>query len=172
MSEPSRFGRLLGICCGAAGAGLLLSWLTLWITKSTTLFPFYDSVVQLGSWKLFVVVAIYVLLLLATAWSLVNRRKFAPLLFAVAGWGALLNTTFMLWPRKRLLSMMEFGLNAAKKRGMVGEDASLLDLVRTQLTPTMFNTVAALLATVVVVWLALLILGSLHVWRARAEYSN
>lgn len=172
MNETSRFGRLLAICCGSAGVGILLSWLTLFATKRSSLFPFYDSVVQLGSAKLFAVVAIYTGLLLLTAWALATRRKFAPLLFAVAGWGALLNTGLMLWPRQHLRSLMEFGLSAAKKRGMVAEDASVLDLLRTQITPAMFNLLVALVVLVMAVWLTLLILGTLHLLRARTQHSN
>lgn len=183
QEQPSLVvGRIVGFASLFVGALLALLWLAIRVKPDLAhgfaVLPFFDGPLRLFyerpyvatfssiSERVFPVAAhlVIALLLLGTGFLILRRRALAPLLFLVSGWGGFLFVVLAAWPGERLLSKMEFGLNAARHQGMVGPEGTLLDLV-----PTKF-----LVAGVgfFCIWVLLLVVGSVHLLRRRRDYNG
>lgn len=172
MATGVSFGRLLGVASGAAGVGVLLGWAMMLLSKRVPLLPIYDALRPLTAPAVVVIVLVSSLMLLVTSWALLSRRRFAPALFIGAGWVGLLHTVFAFWPRKRLMGMIEFAVSVARSRAGLPEGAGALDLIKSQVSPGQLLLMEGLLVTVAIVWLVLLVGGTVHLLRHRQEYTN
>jgi hypothetical protein len=170
MTVRPRLGRFLGISAAAAAVGLLSGWVLLALSKRGVLIPFYGSLRSPSSPGIALVVLCCCALLAVTGWALMGQRRIAVPLFLLGGWLGLVNSAAMLWPYERLRKLAQFALQTAKHRGVVGEDATLTDLVKSQLPPGSFSMLVGACGAVLVIWLVLLIAGSVHLVRQRGQY--
>ncbi len=180
-SEPSFVvGRSVGLACIFVGVALAVLWLAIRIDPSLSqrfaLLPFFDGPLLLSYERPYVTsltaslsrmtpVALHLvtaLLLIVVGYLILARRRWAPVAFWVSGWGGLAFTLVAIWPGDRLHGKMAFALGAAKKRGMLGADGTLLDLIP--------SSVLVAAGAFLVIWILLLVAGSVHLLRAREHY--
>ena len=161
-------GKLVGGASCLAGVIAAVSWLLIRfvpaIQAQVPPLPFFDSIrawhgLAIGATQLVVGA-----LLIVVGWALLRRLRWAPLAFLLAGWGGLVFTVFAFWPGQTIRSNVRLLMAFQRKTGALPEDATFLDLIP--------PSVAAGVVVFVVVWLALLILGTVHVVRQRYEYKR
>jgi hypothetical protein len=126
--------------------------------------PMFDSLRMwhgpfVGAMQLVVAV-----LLLVVGWGLLSRRRWAPGAFLLTGWGGLLFTALAFWPGHTVRSNVRLLMSFQRKSGAIPPDATFLDLVPPSLTVGLVGFV--------VVWLGLLLAGTVHVIRRRDAYTR
>lgn len=160
-ADPAR--KLLGAAALAAGAVLCafaLAGQVPAISGRLPLVPFFDRLLKPGHWLLLVTQAAAAALLAQSGWALRKAKSWSGWMFIGAGWGGLLFTLAALLPRRRLLGMAEFGRKALINKGQLPEEASLLDLVMTQVPGWALAGTGLFLA----VWIGLLVYGTVCFW--------
>jgi len=104
-------------------------------------------------------------LLILVGWALLNRKRWAPWIYLLVGWGGLAIAVKAFWWGETLFGKANLWLNMAKKQGQLPPDAVLEDLLT--LIPSWIPGV--LIATVSLL-LLVLILGTIHVLVSRRRY--
>ena len=175
--ESESWGRVLGLLTLFTGLLVGLTWVLARLAPGAipvSVVPFFDHLVGwqrppgadfrqvVRLWKVFTWTHLVVsLLLLLSGGLLLARRRLARLVWPLAGWGGFVLAVAAAWPREHLLGLASFGLAALKKQGAAPEDATLVDLL--------FATVPwwALAGAVVfvVLWVFLLVAGTVHLFR-------
>ncbi len=161
-------GLVVGSASTICGTALLLAWLQQRIAPSLLRLPpvpFFDKLVPWDRLSAMSItqLAVAVALLVAGA-AVLGRHRWAPLLFTLLGWGGLAFTVAAAWPGDGLRFKMRTAVTAAQKYGVAGSDATFWDLV-----PARY---AWGLGAFVVLWLALLLVGTVHLLRARDLYDR
>lgn len=160
-------GVVVGWASAAAGGLLLLLWLqqralpTLFAPPAV---PFFDRLVPWREFGVFAVVHLAAALsLLAAGWAVLGARRFAPALFVLGGWGGTVFAFAALWPGDAVFFRLKTAALAARVPGADavgrGEFWRLISGGR------LFGC-----GLFVVVWLALLVVGTVHLLRDRDAY--
>ena len=171
-TRTGRRGLLTGTIVGAVSACVGGALLALWVQQRVAPrilrvppIPFFDD---LAAWDRISAMTITQLVcavsLLVAGAAVLGRRRIAPPVFALLGWGGLFFTIAAAWPGDTLRFKMQTALNAAQRLGVVGPRATFWDLV-----PGKYVAWGVLLAAA---WLGLLIAGTVHLVRARDAYDR
>ncbi len=178
MSDPLQFQEggprklTAGIIVGAASTFFGVILLVLWIQqriapKALRLppFPFFDNLVLWDRFSPFVVAhLVAAICLLVAGVAILGRHRLALPLFALLGWGGLVFTIAAVWPGETIEFKMHTALEQAKRFGVVGSRATAWQLVP--------RSVYVIGGAFVVLWLALLVTGTVHLLRARDAYGR
>ncbi|RMG47888.1 MAG: hypothetical protein D6718_02825 [Acidobacteria bacterium] len=160
-------GRLTAAACLLAGTLLLAHRLVATFVpalRPAYPLPLFDRLLPWSGFWFFAGQVGSGLLLLAAGWAIVARSRLAPWLFTIPGWGALVTVALGARPGPRLRMHMRTAVTMARRIGVLGEDGTFGDLV-----PRGVVTGLALFAAV---WLALLLIGTVHLWRRRDLYRD
>ncbi|UCF68339.1 MAG: hypothetical protein JSV80_03315 [Acidobacteriota bacterium] len=159
-------GRLIGATSLSVGVLLLLLRVAIVfqpaLARRVPPLPFFDRLALVDRAPMTVVLLVSALLLMVAGWSTLSRRRSAVPLFIAGGWGAVLFTGFAIWPGDDLRFRASSAVNWAKRSGTLPPDGTFWDLVP-----------ASVYIGVIVfalVWLALLLVGTIHLLRQRAHY--
>jgi hypothetical protein len=125
--------------------------------------PFFDRLATWSSLSLTVAELAVAVALLGVGSLLWVRHRYAPLAFLLGGWGGLAFTIAALWPGRRLRFAMRMAENAAERSG-APSDTTFVDLI-----PDAVWLGGGAFAAV---WLALLILGTVHAFLHREIYAR
>lgn len=161
-----------GVVVGSAsvlfGAVLLLLWIQQRVAPQLLRLPpvpFFDRLAlsdRMGA--LPVAQLVGALALLAAGFAVLGRRRLAPVLFTLLGWGGLAFTVVAVWPGDELRFKMRTAVNFAQKNGVAGTDATFWNLV-----PSRYAWGIGVFAAL---WLGLLVLGTVHLLRSRELYDR
>ena len=157
-------GSLVAVCCLVAALALLVELVLAFSAPSLApleIMPFFDRLRVPTHPPLAATMGLACACLASTGVLLLRRSRRAPLAFLLLGWGGLVFTMAALWPRERLRFMMDLAVTNAQRQGAL-PDTTFMDLVPP-------NALSGTIAFAVV-WLLLLVVGSVHVLRQRAEY--
>jgi hypothetical protein len=170
-----RAGVLVGSASCVAGVVLAIFWLLIRFVPAVRAaipsplpggpyLPFFDGLRAWHGLNVGVTQLAIAAVLVLIGWGLLTRRRWAPLGFLLAGWGGLVFTVFAFWPGRSLRAMVGLAMAGARKQGAIGPDEGFLDLVPA--------AAKAGVVVFVVVWLVLLVVGTVHVVRNRHAYTR
>jgi hypothetical protein len=157
-------GSVVAVCSLIAALALLVELVLAFVAPSLVpveIMPFFDRLRVPTHPPLAATMGLACACLATTGILLLRRSRRAPLAFLLLGWGGMVFTVAALWPGERLRFMMNLAVTNAQRQGAL-PDTTFMDLVPA-------NAISAALAFGVI-WLLLLIAGSVHVLRQRAEY--
>lgn len=157
-------GSLVAVCSLIAALAILVELVLAFVAPRLApveIMPFFDRLRVPTHPPLAAAMGLACACLAVTGVLLLRRSRRAPLAFLLLGWGGLVFTVAALWPGERLRFMMDLAVTNAQRQGAL-PDTTIWDLVPP-------NAVSAGVVFAVV-WLLLLIAGSVHVLRQRAEY--
>lgn len=161
-------GLLVGVAAVAAGLLLGLVWLQQRFAPQLLALPpvpFFDALASFRQTPaLMIAHGLTAVALLVTGGAILTRQSFAPLLFVVLGWGGLLFTALAAWPGDGLRRKVQLLLDIAKERGRLPRDATVWSVI-----PTEYFVYAGLF---LVLWLIVLVLGTVHLLRRRDLYGR
>jgi hypothetical protein len=133
------------------------------VFSPTLLVPFFDGLEPWAGAPVRITELAFAGLAIVTAILLFARRRLAPWAFVVGGWGTLLFTIAALWPGDRIkVTLRMLVTTVERSQGLPPGSTRWWDLV-----PTAAWTWAAI---AVGLWLAILVLGSVHAVRRRRLY--
>ncbi len=161
-------GLVVGSASAFFGAVLLLVWVQQRVAPQLLRLPpvpFFDRLTLSDRMSaLPVAQLVAALALLAAGFAVLGRRRLAPVLFTLLGWGGLIFTVAAVWPGEGLRFKMRTAVNFAQKNGAAGTDATFWDLV-----PSRYAWGAGAFAAL---WLGLLLAGTIHLLRSRDLYDR
>lgn len=164
---PAPAGVVVGWSCAAAGGLLLLLWLQQRVLPSLfapPAVPFFDRLVPWSEFGVFAVVHLAAALsLLAAGWAVLGGRRFAPALFVLGGWGGTAFAFAALWPGDAIFFRLK---TAALAAHVPGADA----VGRGEFWRLISGGRLFCGGLLVVAWLALLVVGTIHLLRDRDDY--
>ncbi len=163
---------VVGSASAVAGLALAALWLQQRIAPDLLHLPFVPFFDRLALFDrspgLIAAHGLAALALLVAGGAILTRQRFAPYVFAACGWGGLLFTLLAVWPGPNIRDKVRLMLTIGRDRGAVPPNASLLDVVLDRV-PTAYVTLGTLAAAL---WLALLVVGTLHLFRNRGLYDR
>jgi hypothetical protein len=159
---------VVGTASALAGFVLAVLWLQQRIAPALLKLPpvpFFDNFEKFDrSPGLIAAHGFVALALLVTGGAILTRMRFAPHVFAACGWGGLLFTAVAAWPGDNIRGKVNMLLTLGRDRGAIPEGASLFSLI-----PTPYVTWGGI---AIAVWLLLLVLGTVHLFRNRPLYDR
>jgi len=165
-------GRVVGIASLVSGSLLTLLWIgmrfSVRLVRTFAFIPFFDHKRRFDDFGLLITHLVVALLLVGVGLLILQRRRWAVPAFLVCGWGGLLFSLVALWPGDQLRREMELGLKMAQRMGRAAPDATFYDLILQEVPPAAWAGLGAFL----LVWLALLTVGTVHLLRQRRHYAN
>ncbi len=165
------FGRVLGALSGLAGTALLAAVIAAQLSRDVArrlpVFPFFDGIARFNTPPAAVAAAALAgVLLLIAAWGLFARRRFVTWYFPAAGWIGFAVTIAAIWPRERLLGLLDFALKAGKESGRIPMKATVYDLIQATVPGWVWPAAIGFLVT----WVLLLVAGTAYLRRNRDLY--
>ena len=170
-----RTGVLVGSASCVAGVVLAVFWLLIRFVPALRAaipsplpggpyLPFFDGLRAWHGLNIGITQLVVAVVLVLVGWGLLTRHRWAPLAFLLTGWGGLVFTVFAFWPGRSLRAMVGLAMASARKQGRIGPNEGFLDLVP-------LGAKVGLVAFAVV-WLVLLVVGTVHVIRNRHAYNR